>query len=214
MRKGSDGLQVITVLSNLGADGSSYTLTLGGSGYSSGTELVEAYTCTTVTVDSNGDIPVPMESGLPRVFLPSSSFGNGSLCSSSPSPTTTTSTSTSTSTSTTTTTTACTTATALPVLFEELVTTTYGENIYLSGSISQLGNWNTDDAVALSAANYTSQNPLWYVTVTLPVGTSFEYKFIKKEEDGTVEWESDPNRTYTVPTACTGATETIVDTWR
>lgn len=208
MRKGSDGLQVITVLSNLGADGSSYTLTLSGSGYSSGTELVEAYTCTTVTVDSNGDIPVPMESGLPRVFLPASSFSGSSLCSSSPSPTTTTSTSTST------TSTACTTATAVAVLFEELVTTTYGENVYLSGSISQLGDWNTDDAVALSAANYTSSNPLWYVTVTLPVGTSFEYKFIKKEENGDVEWESDPNRSYTVPTACTGATETIVDTWR
>ncbi|KAL1962885.1 hypothetical protein VTN77DRAFT_9063 [Rasamsonia byssochlamydoides] len=206
MRKGSDGLQVITVLSNLGADGSSYTLTLSGSGYSAGTELVEAYTCTTVTVDSNGDIPVPMESGLPRVFLPASSLGDSSLCGSSPSPTTTA--------TSTPTTTACTTATAVAVLFEELVTTTYGENVFLSGSISQLGDWDTDDAVALSAANYTASNPLWYVTVTLPAGTSFEYKFIKKEEDGDIEWESDPNRSYTVPTACVGATETIVDSWR
>ncbi|RDH36480.1 alpha-amylase [Aspergillus welwitschiae] len=221
MRKGTSGSQVITVLSNKGSSGSSYTLTLSGSGYTSGTKLIEAYTCTSVTVDSSGDIPVPMASGLPRVLLPASVVDSSSLCggSGSNSSTTTTTTATSSSTatsksaSTSSTSTACTaTSTSLAITFEELVTTTYGEEIYLSGSISQLGDWDTSDAVKMSADDYTSSNPEWSVTVTLPVGTTFEYKFIKVESDGSVTWESDPNREYTVPEC--GSGETVVDTWR
>ena len=36
--------------------------------------------------------------------------------------------------------------------------------------------------IALSAASY----PVWTVNVSLPVGTTFEYKFIRKETDGSV----------------------------
>ncbi|RHZ43994.1 putative alpha-amylase [Aspergillus thermomutatus] len=217
MRKGSTtGAQVITVLSNKGSSGSSYTLSLSGMGYSAGATLVEMYTCTTLTVDSSGNLAVPMASGLPRVLVPSSWVSGSGLCGSSDSTATTaaTTSATKTTTATATTTTACTSATALPVIFEELVTTTYGEDIYLTGSISQLGNWDTSSAIALSASQYTSSNPEWYVSVTLPVGTSFQYKFFKKESDGSVVWESDPNRSYTVPTGCAGTTVTVSDTWR
>lgn len=201
MKKGSAGSQVITVLSNSGSSGGSYILSLSGSGYSSGTKLTEMYTCNTITVDSSGNIAVPMASGLPRVLMPASSAASSGPCAS--------------SSSTTNTTTGCTQATALPVLFEETVTTSYGQHIYISGSISELGNWNTNNAVALSADQYTSSNPMWYAVVTIPVGTSFEYKFIE-ETDGssTVTWESDPNRSYTVPTGCAGATATVTATWR
>lgn len=212
MRKGSvAGSQVITVLSNKGSSGSSYTLSLSGTGYSAGATLVEMYTCTTLTVDSSGNLAVPMVSGLPRVFVPSSWVNGSGLCGDSIS---TTATAPSATTSATATRTACAAATAIPILFEELVTTTYGESIYLTGSISQLGNWDTSSAIALSASKYTSSNPEWYVTVTLPVGTSFEYKFVKKGSDGSIAWESDPNRSYTVPTGCAGTTVTVSDTWR
>ncbi|KAF1349149.1 extracellular glucoamylase protein [Delphinella strobiligena] len=121
-------------------------------------------------------------------------------------------TSTSTGTSTTATT-ACTTPSAIAVTFEESATTTYGETVYIVGSISQLGSWDTDNAVALSATDYTTTNPLWSVTIDLPPGTTFTYKYIKKETDGTFTWESDPDRSYTVPSTCTG-TATEQDTWR
>ncbi|KAJ5689840.1 hypothetical protein N7462_004232 [Penicillium macrosclerotiorum] len=143
------------------------------------------------------------------------------LTSGSGSTTTTTSTGTKATTSTTTTkststtsTTSCTTPTAVAVTFDLIATTYYGENIKLAGSISQLGSWDTDDAVALSAADYTDSNHLWFVTVTLPAGTSFEYKYIRIESDGTIEWESDPNRSYTVPAACATTAVTKSDTWR
>lgn len=72
MRKGFDGSQTITVLSNKGANGNTYTLSLSGSGYAVGTELTEVITCATVTVDASGDVPVPMAGGEPRILYPSS----------------------------------------------------------------------------------------------------------------------------------------------
>ncbi|KAJ5419918.1 uncharacterized protein N7487_003468 [Penicillium crustosum] len=215
MKKGSGSSPVITVLSNAGSSGSSYTLSLSGSGYSSGEKLLEMYTCTSITVDSSGSIPVPMASGLPRVLVLASSVSNSGLCGSSvPSTTTTTATQTTTTTTKTTTGT-CVQATALPVLFQELVATSYGQDIYVSGSISQLGTWDTSQAIALSATSYTSSNPLWQATITLPVGTTFQYKFLKKTTGSSaVTWESDPNRSYTVPTGCSGTTATVTASWK
>jgi hypothetical protein len=54
----------------------------------------------------------------------------------------------------------------------------------------------------LSATQYTTSDPRWTFTVNLPAGTKFEYKFVKVADDGAVSWESDPNRSYTVPQTC------------
>lgn len=115
---------------------------------------------------------------------------------------------------TTTTATACTIPASVAVTFDLTATTVYGENIKVSGSIPALGSWDTDKAVALSADKYTSSNHLWYVTVDLPAGTSFQYKYIRVESDGTIQWESDPSNSYTVPGACGTTTATQTDTWR
>ena len=190
----------ITVLSNLGAAAGSYTLLLPNTGYVAGTPLVELYTCAAVTVEASGAMPVPMAGGLPRVMVPASWVAGSSLCGSTttpppPPPT-------------------CTAATQMTVIFDELVTTIYGENIFLAGSIPQLGSWAPASAVPLNADSYTAANPLWTVTVSLPVGTSFEYKFIKTETDGSIIWESDPNRSYTVPGGCEGSSVTVSLSWR
>jgi alpha-amylase len=87
-----------------------------------------------------------------------------------------------------------------------VVTTWYGQNVFLVGSLPALGNWDPAKAVPLSAANY----PTWSVTVTLPAHTSFEYKFIKKDPDGTVAWESGANRSYTTGTGAA----TVNATWK
>jgi len=78
MRKG----KMVTVLSNKGASGASYTQSI-ASGYSSGTQVTELLTCTTLTADSSGNLAVPMASGQPRVYYPTASLGNSGLCSSS-----------------------------------------------------------------------------------------------------------------------------------
>lgn len=139
---------------------------------------------------------------------PSSGGGSGSSTTA-----TTLTTSTTQATSVSTTAGSCTPAASVAVTFNEIVSTVYGQTIKVLGSVSQLGNWDTGSALALSAAQYTSSNHLWTYTVTLAAGTTFEYKFINVAADGTVTWESDPNRSYTVPTGCATAV-TVSDTWR
>jgi glucoamylase len=99
------------------------------------------------------------------------------------------------------------------VTFNEIVTTTYGETIKIAGDVPFLGNWETNDAVALSAEDYTSSNHLWNIEIIFTPGTVIQYKYINVAPDGDVTWEADPNHTYTVP--ATGATAvTINDSWQ
>ncbi|KAB8244571.1 alpha-amylase A type-1/2 [Aspergillus flavus] len=83
MRKGTDGSQIITVLSNQGSSGGSYTLSLTGTGYTAGEQLHEIINCSTVTVGSDGKVLLPMEKGLPRVLYPSAKLNGSKVCSSS-----------------------------------------------------------------------------------------------------------------------------------
>jgi glucoamylase len=131
------------------------------------------------------------------------------------SPTTTSSGSTKTtsSTSSSTTKSVCATQTAVAVTFNVLKTTTYGDTIKVIGDASQLGAWTPASAVALSASQYTSSNPLWSGTVTLPAGQVVQYKFIDVASAGTVTWEADPNRSLTVPIGCATAI-TVSGTWQ
>ncbi|MGW0546382.1 carbohydrate-binding module family 20 domain-containing protein [Streptomyces altiplanensis] len=86
-------------------------------------------------------------------------------------------------------------------------TTTAGQNIYVTGDQSALGNWNTAAAIKLDPASY----PVWKLDVSMPAGTSFAYKYIRKDASGNVTWESGANRTATVPA---GGRVTLNDTWR
>lgn len=87
----------------------------------------------------------------------------------------------------------------IPVTFDILVTTLWGESIQVVGSTSELGSWETSNAVPLTAAQYTSGNPLWSTTVDVTAGAKLTYKFIRILTDDTVEWEAGSDRTYTVP---------------
>ncbi|KAH8704142.1 putative alpha-amylase [Talaromyces proteolyticus] len=82
MSKGSNGTQLLTVLTNLGSSGGSSSITVSGTGYSSGQVLTELISCTNVTVGASGDVSVPMASGgLPSVLYPTSKLGKtGAPC--------------------------------------------------------------------------------------------------------------------------------------
>lgn len=81
MRKGPDGAQTITVVSNKGSNGDEYTLSLADTGFKSGDSLTEVMTCSTVKVDGDGKVPVPMKAGRPRILYPSSALKDAKLCS-------------------------------------------------------------------------------------------------------------------------------------
>ena len=88
--------------------------------------------------------------------------------------------------------------------------TTLGQGVYLTGNIAELGNWDTSKAVGEMYNKVMYKYPSWYYDVSLPAGTTIQFKFIKKN-GSTVTWEGGSNRTYTVPTSSTG---TVIVNWQ
>ena len=86
-------------------------------------------------------------------------------------------------------------------------TTSWGQNLFVVGDRAELGSWSPASAVALSSATY----PVWRASVTLPAGTVVQYKYVRKESNGAVTWETGSNRTATVPAS---GVLTLTDTWR
>ncbi|SDE40093.1 carbohydrate-binding module family 20 domain-containing protein [Glycomyces harbinensis] len=83
--------------------------------------------------------------------------------------------------------------------------TSVGDEVYLVGSVPQLGNWTPIASAHLSGAAY----PYWKGTVSVPAGTTFQYKYVIVRADGSYTWESIGNRTATVPaTGCLALNQT------
>jgi alpha-amylase len=84
LRKGYTGYQIISVHSNLGASGSSYTLTLTSAetGFTAGESVTEVLSCTTYTTDSSGSLAAAMSGGLPLIFYSTSGLSGSGLCNS------------------------------------------------------------------------------------------------------------------------------------
>lgn len=85
-------------------------------------------------------------------------------------------------------------------------TTEYGQNVYLVGNCVELGNWDTSKAIGpfYNATETIASYPDWFFDVSVPEGYNLEFKFIKKDADGNVIWESGTNHAYTVPIGATG----------
>ncbi|MEU4241764.1 S8 family serine peptidase [Actinoplanes sp. NPDC026619] len=73
--------------------------------------------------------------------------------------------------------------------------TVYGQNLYVVGSIPELGQWDPARAIPLSAATY----PVWSASVSLPPNTAIEFKYLIRNTDGSWTWESTPNRSTVTP---------------
>ncbi|MFI6004078.1 carbohydrate-binding module family 20 domain-containing protein [Streptomyces sp. NPDC051366] len=86
-------------------------------------------------------------------------------------------------------------------------TTALGQNIYVTGDRAELGGWNAGSALKLDPAAY----PVWKLDVSLPAGTAFSYKYLRKDAAGNVTWESGANRAATVPAS---GKVVLNDTWR
>ncbi|MFC7165391.1 alpha-amylase family glycosyl hydrolase [Halospeciosus flavus] len=89
-------------------------------------------------------------------------------------------------------------------------TTETGENVYLTGNVHELGNWDTSRAVGPFFNQVEYSYPTWYYDVNVPAGQDIEFKFIKEDSSGNVTWESGSNHTYTTPTTGTAEFRT---TW-
>lgn len=81
--------------------------------------------------------------------------------------------------------------------------TSFGQNVYVVGSIPALGSWNTARAVPLTTTSGTF--PAWTGGAALPPSTYVEYQYIVKNPDGTVvRWEKGFRQNRTTITPPTG----------
>ncbi|KMU87519.1 glucoamylase [Coccidioides immitis H538.4] len=84
---------------------------------------------------------------------------------------------------------------------------------YLNVAV-KLGSWEPSAAKQLKADKYEASCPLWSIQIDLAAGKKFDYRYIRKSDDGRVVWESDPNRSYTVPKKCGVSSLVLKSTWR
>lgn len=80
LRKGINGTQVVTVLTNDGENGESYDLDLSNHGYAPDTSITEVLSCEEYTVNEDGAITLAMEAGEPKVLYPSNLLYGSGLC--------------------------------------------------------------------------------------------------------------------------------------
>jgi len=101
------------------------------------------------------------------------------------------------------------------VTFNVNASTYFGENIYLTGNIVDLGNESPNDALPGSAIAYSAERPLWTFTVELPANSTVAYNYLRKESDGSYLYET-LNRTVDVPVCVNGGAGqnvTLEDAW-
>lgn len=77
-------------------------------------------------------------------------------------------------------------------------TTTLGQSVYLTGSVAELGNWDTSKAIGPMYNQVINAYPTWYYDVSVPANTTIEYKYFKKA-GSTITWQSGSNSTIVTP---------------
>lgn len=97
------------------------------------------------------------------------------------------------------------TAKLVPVTFTVYnAPTSFGENVFVTGSTVELSNWSTawDNALGpMLTPNY----PDWFLTTSMPAGTTIQFKVIKINGYGPgAVWECGSNHSYTVPASGVG----------
>jgi glucoamylase len=97
------------------------------------------------------------------------------------------------------------------VTFSVNAATQVGQYVYVTGDTAALGNWNTDLGLPLDPASY----PIWKNASNIAAATNVQYKYYRKNSDGSVTWENvagGGNRMLNVP-ASDGAAVNDVVSW-
>ena len=83
-------------------------------------------------------------------------------------------------------------------------TTQWGQYMYVTGDTAALGSWNPNLGLPVDSASY----PVWRNAVNLAAGSTIQYKYYRKNADGSVTWECYPsssncsgNRSLAVPSS-------------
>jgi Starch binding domain/IPT/TIG domain len=96
----------------------------------------------------------------------------------------------------------------IPVTFtvHDVPTTSPSDQTYVSGSVSELGNWSSNPTKAVGPM-MDPNHPAWFLMVSVPACRKISFKFLIVHADGTSSWEEGRNHQYTVPCAGTGTAD-------
>jgi Starch binding domain len=73
------------------------------------------------------------------------------------------------------------------IVFEVKALTEPGENVYVVGNRPILGEWQPERAFGLDGTSY----PVWTARVQLEPRAQIEYKYVRKNADGSFTWEAE-----------------------
>ena len=93
-------------------------------------------------------------------------------------------------------------------IFHANASTTYGQNLYVVGSIHELDNW---DAANVYFPFFDPSYPGWFLPVSVPANTGVQYKYIERDGNGNVIYEPGSNLTLTTPAS--GESDTSTYNW-
>lgn len=79
LRKGYEGQQIVTVLSNSGENQSAYDLAI-PTAYVPGEVVMDVVTCTNTTINQYAQLIVPMGQGIPHVYFPANKMNGSQIC--------------------------------------------------------------------------------------------------------------------------------------
>ncbi|MBL8920128.1 MAG: hypothetical protein JNJ54_14780 [Myxococcaceae bacterium] len=95
------------------------------------------------------------------------------------------------------------------VNFDVIARTNWGQDVYLVGNTPELGGWG-QTGPGLKLDTDSSTYPSWKAKdVELPLGTTLEYKVIKRNPDGRIDWEPGQNAVLVVDNSRTQTPKTL-----
>lgn len=98
---------------------------------------------------------------------------------------------------------------AVLIIMKPTVSTTSGQKVFILGNQAVLSNWSTTGGVPCTLD--TNSTTVWTCQgFSLPAGTVYQYKYIKRDTAGNVVWEGGTNRSRTAPSV----TSTFSETWK
>lgn len=90
--------------------------------------------------------------------------------------------------------------------------TTSDEGILLVGSIPELGDWAPSSALLMTGTQDSDASlPTYSAVVNIPAGTSFEYKYLLQNSNGSETWECCENRYGSVAAGTCGSAYVSID---
>lgn len=88
--------------------------------------------------------------------------------------------------------------------------TTFGQTLCVAGGTEELGSWCADSCLQMT----WQEGNVWTADCDLPTGSDIEYKYIVRNEDGSVEWQPGENNKLSVPdVAPQGSAISVQDDW-